>query len=333
MIPRFAAPGVVGELFSIDPLLAVPTNTWTTEAALNPLPLIPLIAALVSPLAPNPSRAPAGDSLLVSVAWLAAHQNDPDLVILDFSPERAAYDQGHIPGAVWVDRKAIWRPDPPSVELPSVAAIDSAIEALGISNSSRVVIYGSTWIAPRVFLALEYVGHARAAMLDGGLVAWKKAGHPVSTDPVRKESGNFTPRPRPDIVVDAAWIDANRADGKVALLDGRSAGEYDGTDKSEQLPRAGHIPRAINIPWERTFTDEAGALQGTPSPLRSSEELRNLLTQAGITADRDIVTYCTVGLRAAHWYFVARYLGLSPKIYDGSMRDWSPRTELPVEAK
>jgi thiosulfate/3-mercaptopyruvate sulfurtransferase len=131
-------------------------------------------------------------------------------------------------------------------------------------------------------------------------------------------------------VVDAAWINQHRTEKSVALLDGRSQGEYTGTDKSEKLPRSGHIPGAINLPWELTYTSGPPTLDGTPSPLRPPAELRKLLTDAGITPDRQLVAYCTVGMRAAHWYFVARYLGLRPKFYDGSMRDWSPRAELPV---
>jgi thiosulfate/3-mercaptopyruvate sulfurtransferase len=275
-------------------------------------------------------RAAAADTLLVTPAWLQAHLEDPDLVILDFRLDQADYPKGHIPGAQVVTDDP-WR-NVRGAPVRSIAALDSTFEALGISNSSRVVIYGNTWLVPRVFLALDYIGHgARTALLDGGLPAWQRAGYAVSTEPAPKRPrGHLTSRQPPDIVVDAAWVDRHRADPAVALLDGRSEGEYTGTDKSEKLPRAGHIPGAINLPWELTYTDGPATIDGTPSPLRSAAELGQLLTKAGISADRQLVTYCTVGMRAAHWYFVARYLGLRPKFYDGSMRDWSPRSELPV---
>jgi thiosulfate/3-mercaptopyruvate sulfurtransferase len=292
------------------------------------LPLLPLLlGAVIGATRPGAT----GDSLLVSVDWLKAHLNDRNLVILDFRHEKADYDKGHIPGAQFVGMDAIWRSGEPGVELPSVAALDSTFEALGISDQSRVVIYGSTWMAPRVFLDLDYLGHGdHAAMLDGGLPAWEKAGLKLSVEPVHPARGTFTPRPRPDIVVDAKWVNAHRTDRNVRLLDGRSEGEYTGTDHSEQLPRSGHIPGAINLPWEQTFTDGKAALEGNPSPLKSAGELKALLAGAGITPPNALVAYCTVGMRAAHWYFVARLLGFEPKIYDGSMREWSPKTDLPV---
>ncbi len=292
------------------------------------LALFPLLAGATIPASDFIRSAAPAESLLVSVEWLKAHQGDPNLVILDFRHERADYDKGHIPGAQFVDASLIWTS---GVELPSVAALDSTFESLGISNSSRVVVYGNTWMVPRVFLALEYVGHGdRTALLDGGLPAWQKAGFPLSTEAVQRTRGTFTPHVKADMVVDAKWVNEHRGDPKLALLDGRSLGEYTGTDKSERLPRSGHIPGAVNLPWDQTFMDGPAALAGNPSPLKSAGELQQLLTGAGITSARDLVTYCTVGMRAAHWYFVARLLGLAPRIYDGSMQDWSPRTELPV---
>jgi thiosulfate/3-mercaptopyruvate sulfurtransferase len=289
-----------------------------------------LIALLAGAPAGAAARPAVAESLLVGPAWLKAHLGDPDLVILDFRMPKAEYDKGHIPGAQFIDRDP-WR-NARGAPVRSVASLDSTFEALGISDSTRVVIYGNTWIAPRVFLALDYIGHGgRTAMLDGGLPAWEAAGYEASTEvPATRPRGHLTPRSAPDFVVDAAWIEQHRTDKRVALLDGRSQGEFTGADKSEKLPRSGHIPGAINLPWELTYTSGPPTLDGNPSPLRPAAELRKLLTDAGITPDRQLVAYCTVGMRAAHWYFVARYLGLEPKFYDGSMRDWSPRSELPV---
>jgi thiosulfate/3-mercaptopyruvate sulfurtransferase len=131
-------------------------------------------------------------------------------------------------------------------------------------------------------------------------------------------------------VVAASWLQTHLTDPALALIDGRSPGEYAGTDSSERLPRFGHIPGGVNLPWEKTFTDGAGALEGNPSPLKPKAELRRLFEAAGVKDGSPLVTYCTIGLRASHLYFVARYLGWRPRIYDGSMSEWSRQPELPM---
>src|SRR5262249_54519631 len=198
--------------------------------------------------------------------------------------------------------------------------IDSVLSGLGIEAGSRIVYYGDTWMSPRVFLALEYVGLGdRASWLDGGLPAWSKQQRPLSTTGESWKPGAVTGRAHPEIVIDAAALRAELADPRVLILDGRSPGEYTGDDHSEHLPRSGHLPGAINLPWERTFSDPAAALDGTPSPLVSREALGRLFSDAGFKDGRQLVTYCTVGLRAAHLYFIARYLGWRPRLHDGPM--------------
>jgi thiosulfate/3-mercaptopyruvate sulfurtransferase len=286
--------------------------------------LLLLAAALFSP---------GVDSLLVSPAWLAAHQADPDLVILAVSMERADYDRGHIPGARWLNPHLLIADGPPGVELPSVERIDSVLEALGISDRSRIVYYGDTWMTPRVFLALDYVGLGdRTALLDGGLPAWREEQRPLVSEVPAWTRGRLIARPHPEIVIEQSWLRGHLDDGALVLIDGRSPGEYTGTDHSEQLPRFGHIPGAANLPWEQTFTREAAALDGTPSRLKPPEVLRQLLVSTGVREGSDVITYCTVGLRASHLYFVARYLGLHPRIYDGSMSEWSRKPDLPMVA-
>jgi thiosulfate/3-mercaptopyruvate sulfurtransferase len=219
----------------------------------------------------------------------------------------------------------------PGVELPPAAEIEAVLEELGITAGSRIVFYGDTWMTPRVFLALEYVGIGdRAALLDGGLPAWRAERRAISTETPVWPRSSLTLTPRPGILIGADRIRARLGDSGMVLLDVRSPAEYAGTDTSERLPRFGHIPGGVNLPWEETFSDESGALNGTASRLKAPEALRKLLAGSGVRAGRDLVIYCTVGLRAAHVYLVARSLGLSPLLYDGSMSEWSRRPELPM---
>jgi thiosulfate/3-mercaptopyruvate sulfurtransferase len=271
------------------------------------------------------------DSLLVSTEWLARHRADPELVLLHVGMERAGYDRGHIPGARYLDPHRLMSMAAPGVELPAVAEIEAVLEELGIGPRSRIVYYGDTWMAPRVFVALEYVGLGdRTSLLDGGLVTWRTEGREVSTAVPVWTPGSLSLSARPEILAGAAWIRGRLGDSALVLLDGRSSGEYTASDSSEGLPRPGHIPGGVNLPWEETFENEAGALQGTPSRLKSPDKLRALLASAGMRQGRDLVTYCTVGLRASHWYFVARYLGYRPRLYDGSMSEWSRLADAPV---
>ena len=273
------------------------------------------------------------DSLLVSPAWLAAHLKDPDLVVLQvgMGASPSAYDEGHVPGARWASSDAFIDDRPPGTELPSADSIATVLGGLGITNRSRVIVYGEPWMLGRVFLALDFVGHGnRTAVLDGGLPAWRAAGLPISTVRARPARAAYAPHPHPEIVVDAAWVSAHRSDSGVALLDGRTQPEYAGTTAREGLPRAGHIPGARPLDWATTFTDSGRAVRDQSVPLKPLAQLRALLDAAGVRANQTVVTYCTVGLRASHLYFVLRYLGFAPRIYDGSMKDWSERSSLPV---
>lgn len=288
-------------------------------------PISCLLASAFAGHAPN-------RDLLVSADWLAQHQGDRHLVLLHVAREQADYDKGHIPGARFVSARSLWVTTGPGVELPPVAQIDSLFESLGISDDSRIIFYGEAWTAPRAFLALDFIGLGdRSAMLNGGLSAWTASGRQLSTDPPAQVlTGSIAPKVNPDIVADADWIKSHLDDPKVALVDARTPAEYAGTTEIERLPRYGHIPGARNLPWLETFTMPWAADSGRATPLIDTDRLAAQLAEAGVTEGKQVLTYCTVGLRASHLYFIARYLGYRPKIYDGSMRDWAPRTALPV---
>jgi thiosulfate/3-mercaptopyruvate sulfurtransferase len=279
--------------------------------------------------APAPARRP---ELVLAPGALARRLAEPGLVVLHLDMERDGFRAAHIPGARWVDPHAfmVTTADSINFELPPVAALDSLIEAVGISDDSRVVLYGEPGHLARVFLALEYAGlGGRVAVLDGGLTAWRAAGHATTAqaEPVRR--GAFTPRPAPDIVIDTAALRARLGDRRLALVDARSAEEYDGRQVMGGT-RAGHLPGARLLDWSRTFVDPAAANRAEDAALVGDAALRRLFHDAGAASDRDLVLYCTIGLRAAHLYFVARYLGYNPRLYDGSIEAWSRRPDLPL---
>jgi thiosulfate/3-mercaptopyruvate sulfurtransferase len=267
------------------------------------------------------------ESLIVSTDWLAKHLNDDSLVLLQVG-DKAEYEAGHIPGAQLIALADISTPRGSglALELPSVAQLQAAFEKLGVTDKSRIVVYfGKDWVTPtaRVFFTLDYLGLGeRTSIMDGGLPAWRTEGKSVTSVIKEPKPGHFTPRPKAQIVVDAAWVNANLNKPGVMMLDARAQKFYTGAEAG-QMPRGGHIPSARNIPFSSLVEDPT-------NKFKSAAALRELFNTAGVKQGDSVTTYCHIGQQASLLYFVARYLGYEAHLYDGSFEDWSHRPELPV---
>ena len=266
----------------------------------------------------------AFESPVVSSQWLADHLNDPNVVVLHLAFSRREYTSGHIPGArfLWFNDLAPSNPDL-STELPSVAKLDSLFESLGVSDNSRIVVYGPTVtpLVARVFVTLDYLGAGdRAAVLDGGLNAWKAEGRAVNSEVPKVARGKFTPRVRSDAVVDANFVKANVNASGIRILDARTPNFYSGEGGGG--PRPGHVESAKNIPFT-TLTDSAGKMKDRAT-------ITGMFTAAGVQPTDRVVTYCHVGQQASLLFLAARYAGLKPSLYDGSFEDWSSRDDTPI---
>jgi thiosulfate/3-mercaptopyruvate sulfurtransferase len=263
-------------------------------------------------------------SMLVSTEWLAAHLRDESLVLLHVCSQKD-YDAGHIPGArlATLADVSVTGAQGLRLELPPTKTLVEAFGRLGVMESTRVVVYPGTDSVPsatRVWFTLDYLGMGgKAALLDGGLAAWRAEGRPVSAEPPASAVRAFKARPSPEAVVTAEWVRLHGADSGVALLDARLPEFYSGASAGN-MPRAGRIPGARSVPYTSVF-DEGGKL-------KPAEALRALLAPGG---PQLVVSYCHIGQQATVLYFVARYLGLDARLYDGSFQDWSRRPELPVE--
>ena len=274
--------------------------------------------------APSLAQGPTLESPVVSTQWLADHLNDPNLVVIHLAGMRRDYTNGHIPGArfLWFNDVAPSNPDL-NTELPTVAKLDSVFESLGVSDNSRVVIYGQT-VSPlvaRVYMTLEYLGAGdRAAMLDGGLTVWKVEGRAVSTEAPKIARGKFTPRVHADAVVDANFVKANITTPGIRILDARTPNFYSGEGGGG--PRPGHVEGAKNIPFT-TLTDSTGKLKDRAT-------IAAMFTAAGVQPTDRVVTYCHVGQQASLLFLAARYAGLKASLYDGSFEDWSSRDDTPI---
>jgi thiosulfate/3-mercaptopyruvate sulfurtransferase len=268
------------------------------------------------------------DRMLVSPAWLKAHLADRNLVLLQVG-EKEEYDREHIPGARYLDFRSIsYRSESGLfLEMPSVAKLDSSFAALGVSRTSRIVLYfGSEWISPttRAWLTLEYMGHgARASLLDGGLPAWKAAGGAVTAE----VPAAVTPQPlastvTPALLVDAKWIAARLGKPRFRVIDARDSEFYEGLDPGSGT-RPGHLPSARSIPFT-TVTDSAGRFLPDAA-------LERLFREAGVRSGDEIVAYCHIGQQATAVVFAARLLGYDVRFYDGSFQDWTRQEGLSVE--
>ena len=286
--------------------------------------MLSLLFSLATSAAPQQSP-----PVLVTTEWLATNLNDPKLVLFHIGTE-PVYQAGHIPGAQFIspftDLSAPAQPGGLNLELPSPERIDSVLEARGVSNDSRIVLYSSDgWFTPtsRAFFTLEYAGLAgRVMILDGGLEAWKAENRPVSTEVPTPKPGSFTPRVNGDLVVDAAWIKNHLKDARVAVIDARNTEFYNGAETRQD--RVGRIPGAGTAPFT-TVMSEGGKF-------KNPAELKAILEAAGAQAGDTVVTYCHIGQQATLVWFAARLLGYPVKLYDGSFQDWSARRDLPVEA-
>jgi thiosulfate/3-mercaptopyruvate sulfurtransferase len=273
---------------------------------------------------PGVGQAPG---ILVSTEWVAEHAGDPAVVVLHVDSRKSAYEEGHLPGARFLDLNAISWPGDPAVgtELRTAADIDAALEAVGVRDGHRVVVYGANPLAAaRAWMTLDVMGWGEhASFMDGGLGAWREEGKAVTTDEPSFDVGSVTLRPRSGVVVDSDWILQRLDDASVTLLDARPDGEYTGADGGMGgMAHAGHIPGAYQIYWEK-FVQSRPVHRALPS-----EELKALFAPSGAADGSTVVAYCMVGLRASYAYMVTRILGYDAKFYDGSWHDWGTK-DLP----
>ena len=214
-------------------------------------------------------------------------------------------------------------------ELAEVSALQRVFERAGISNESRIILYGehAGMLAARAYLTLDYLGLAdRAALLDGGLEKWRAEHRVESMSAPPVGVSHLETHSHPEILVSLAEMtEYSRSKKKEAvLIDARPNDEYTGAKFSRDVSKAGHIPNSVGIYWQNLL------LNNSIPELKSADELRELFRASGASAGKEVITYCRTGMQSSFSYFVAKYLGYKSRMYDGSFYEWS-RSPLPVE--
>ncbi|MBC7824015.1 MAG: sulfurtransferase [Candidatus Parcubacteria bacterium] len=263
-------------------------------------------------------------SPIVSADWLQQHLDDPQVLIVDcrfslIEPElgHQQYETGHIPGAYYLDLNR----DLSSLigqhggrhPLPNLEELAAKLSKIGITESTQVIVYDDSRFAfaARLWWLLRYLGHDRVAILNGGFKNWQAAGYSVTTVKPDRKAGQFIPRLRSQWLVDIDAVKARKDLPNIALVDSREGERYRG-EKEPIDPIAGHIPGAVNYPWQ-DVTDANGFVRSEEQPDRWST----------LQSADEILVYCGSGVTACVNLLSLAIAGIDTgKLYAGSWSDW-----------
>jgi thiosulfate/3-mercaptopyruvate sulfurtransferase len=268
---------------------------------------------------------------LVTTEWLAQNLDTPGLAIVESNEDVLLYDTGHIPGAIKVD----WHTelnDPVVRDYINGAQFAELMARKGISRSDTVVIYGdkSNWWAAYALWVFTLFGHEDVRLLNGGRDAWVSQGRELTKELPSRARAEYPVVERQDGAIRSFKEDVLAHLGK-PLIDVRSPEEYSGERThmpaypEEGALRGGHIPTARSVPWARAAAEDGR--------FKSHRELVELyFTDLKIAPTDDVITYCRIGERSSHTWFVMKYLlGVeNVKNYDGSWTEWGSAVRVPI---
>jgi thiosulfate/3-mercaptopyruvate sulfurtransferase len=263
----------------------------------------------------------------VDAQWVASHLDDPDVLVVEVDVSSANYDEGHIPGAVlWDAYKDLRHPDFSPI---NKAEFEAVLARTGVTPDTTVVFYG---YAPMLgYWLLDRHGHERLHVMGGSREQWEAEGREWSTDvPGPASTSYVSDGGHAGLLASIDEVRDAIEDPETVILDVRSPEEFSGerfwpSGATADVGRAGHVPGAIHVPVS-ALTDEDGA----PT---DPEHLRAIYEDAGVTPDKKVITYCTIGNRASQVAFALKHDLGYPQValYYGSWSQWGHQADTPVE--
>lgn len=275
----------------------------------------------------------AHPEMLVSTDWVAGHLDDKIIRLIEVDVDTTQYEQGHIRGAIGWNWKTQLQ-DQLRRDIVTKEQIEIYLSQAGVVNSTTIVLYGdnNNWFAAYALWLLQYYGHNNVCLMDGGRKKWIAENRELTKDvPSYPPTGYRAKKVNQSLRAPRAFVYEMLKKKSYALVDVRSVDEYSGRviappGMTETAQRAGHIPGAKNIPWSQAVRED-----GTFKPY---EELKALYEGKGVTPDKkEVVSYCRIGERSSHSWFVLKYLLGYPKVrnYDGSWTEWGNLINAPIE--
>ena len=273
----------------------------------------------------------ANPQALVETEWVARHLDDPRVKVVEVDVDTEAYyEDGHIPGALCWDWQRDLQ-DPVRRDILDREQMEALLSRSGIGNEDTIVLYGDhhNWFAAYAYWQLKFYGHEDVRLMNGGRQKWVAEGRPLTLEiPQPAPSAYRITRMREELRAKQPFV--LESIGRRALVDVRSPQEFRGEmvappGMQETAQRAGHIPTAVNVPWSHAVNED-----GTFKP---AEELRRLYAAVGVTPDKAVITYCRIGERSSHtWFVLKELLGFKDvRNYDGSWTEWGSMVGTPIE--
>jgi thiosulfate/3-mercaptopyruvate sulfurtransferase len=271
------------------------------------------------------------ESALVTADWAEQNIGADNVVFVEVDEDTAAYDGGHIAGAVKINWKTELQ-DQVRRDFVNKAQFEALLSAKGIGNDDKVVLYGgnNNWFAAYAYWYFKLYGHGDVKLLDGGRKKWELDGRPLTKEEVARPATTYVAAHDQDLSIRAFRDDAVKAIGVQNLVDVRSPDEYAGRLLApvhlpqEQAQRPGHIPTAVSVPWSKAANED-----GT---FKSDDDLRELYAAAGLDDSKSTIAYCRIGERSSHtWFVLKEILGHSDvRNYDGSWTEYGSLVGVPV---
>ncbi|HIF43908.1 MAG TPA: sulfurtransferase [Dehalococcoidia bacterium] len=270
---------------------------------------------------------------IVTTDWVSEHGSDANVRLVEVDVDTAAYDAGHIAGAVGWNWKSELQ-QTLSRDLVTKEGMEQLLGSAGIDNGTTVVLYGdnNNWFAAWAFWQMKYYGHDDVKLMNGGRAKWEAEGKPLTTDAANHGSKSYNAKAaNEDIRAYRDQVLSKVNASSISLVDVRAPAEYSGELLApEALPqegaqRGGHIPSAANVPWGQAVAED-----GT---FKSADDLQALYGGKGIDGSKETIAYCRIGERSSHtWFVLTQLLGhTNVRNYDGSWTEWGSIVGAPIE--